>query len=115
MRKAAKIAVVILGLFALWFPLTWFSFGSAHPCGMLNYRMRERDGWYAWLDEEDYLSPAGQRRMESTIEMWNEQRLKEFSPAVCLWRVITWRWNPASDPVFQAMQEIKLNRIRGDQ
>lgn len=113
MRKWKKIVAMVIGLIALWFPLTWFFFGSAHPCGMLNYRMRERDSAYAWLNEEEMTDDI-ESRIESNIKLWNNQRYRKFSPVVCLWQAITWRWNPASDEYYQTMMGVKLQRLRGE-
>ncbi len=108
-RKSARIVALVLGLFTLWFPVTWLFFWSVHPCGILNYRMAERNRMYAdyiYLWEARLLwDTKPSKGPIDTIAEW-EQLAYKLSPAVCLWRAITWRWNPERDQTFQRWKRL---------
>ena len=114
-RRWVRVVLGAIGLLALWFPLTWFFFGSVHPCGILNYRMARRNSQYALYE---FLSTA-RRNLELIkrnipIELPEdvdsrvaamERRAYTLAPAACLWRAITWRWDPAKDRIFQSLRD----------
>ncbi len=122
MRWLAKWAVfVLVGVLVLWFPITWFFFGSVHPCGILTQRMSSREKVYAhvqvmteyWQRLNDSLRRG--KELPPQLELGDReeeviQRLRRdnyrLPPARCLWWAIRWRWNSQEDPNYQMLLKI---------
>lgn len=107
----------IAGFFALaaglYFSLTWFFFGSSHPCGILEARQRSylltayeaqeramekllemepRSSFKEHLVEQfnAMLSPEGRELDLSRLR----KRIWNLTPAQCAWRAIAWNPDP---------------------
>lgn len=122
-RARRYIIFGCLTLLILWFPLTWFFFGSIHPCGILNYRMRERHIKYALVDSSwnaasDFPSDSPRRHVrspEETVKAF-QQAIYALSPAECLWLSITWRWSAEEDKYLkERWKDIRRMHEQSDQ
>ncbi len=120
-RKVLTTAAIgLLGLLLLWFPITWFVFGSVHPCGILTQRMARREAAYASQEASiengrrlnDFLLTGGEvphhidlkdREAEPIRKLRRDTYL--LPPATCLRRAITWRWNSKEDEFYQSRWE----------
>ena len=115
MKTFQKRALIILiGVTGLYFGLTWFFFGSSHPCGILEARqrpyilerLRQSSSEHTKLALELMMSPrpgslkAGtemlediEKRPHQALTKLNE-RIWQLTPAQCLWRAIAWDADP---------------------
>ncbi|GEM_PF-3488030 len=111
-----KAAIGFLGLLLLWLPITWFFFGSVHPCGVLKARMQPMNQAHAMLKNVMELGlgalvskrggrPSPPRSIQSIIAD-SERELDRLTPAQCLWRAMTWRWDPNADEGYQMLNRI---------
>jgi hypothetical protein len=120
-RLAKWAAFVLVGIFVLWFPITWFFFGSVHPCGVLTQRMRGRAQAYAFLEVSSrirqnlMLGLYAEKEPPPVIDrggLTEEaiQRYRRYNyglpPARCLWLAIWWRWNSQEDPDYQSARKM---------
>ena len=106
----------IAGFFAigvgLYFGLTWFFFGSVHPCGILEARQKpyvDNRFSQSWVDTfkllTKYLKDREQTQaVREHVETRDKQlddilarhniRIRRLTPAQCLWRAIAWDPDP---------------------
>lgn len=109
MKKKILLSCVLLVI--AYFSLTWFSFGSPHPCRILEARQRphlirkaradsnpDRELAYKLMKS---LQPQAMEAGTSILETLNDQprrvasalkqRIASMTPAECAWQAITWR------------------------
>jgi hypothetical protein len=99
-----------VGIIAAYFALTWFFFGSPHPCGILEARQRphliaktradSREDRRLALDLIKSMHPEAMDAGMSMLENLNEQprrvttalqhKIALMTPAECAWQAITW-------------------------
>jgi hypothetical protein len=116
-RRRVIIAVFVVTI-GLYFGVTWFFFGSPHPCGILEARQKPHairaahESWFAvlknWsgvMKETGYdssvvvdaatkhITTRSQQQKEDIEEMhW---RIWQKTPAQCLWEALTWQESAA--------------------
>jgi len=104
---------IIAGIVIGYFTLTWFFFGSSHPCGILEARQRPYEIQWA-LDFTDrrlayeLMNPrntpaaiaAGTAIFQTAHEIVDnapnklKKEIARLTPAQCAWKAITWRTVP---------------------
>jgi hypothetical protein len=119
----ASVALILLA-FVLWFPLTWFFFGSVHPCGILAWRLRDRNRDLARLEASIEVNNAladnvmqaltTSARSTSKSKDWDvvyaaklkarDQEAHDLTPAACLWYSIVWRWDRNKDEGLRQLE-----------
>lgn len=120
MKKWVKGLGISFGtLLLLWFPLTWFFFGSIHPCGILSQRMLRKAMRYEWtmaMTDETLnlivLTRTGKEspkvdvdaRVTNAVDQMRRENYR-LSPAECLRRSLIWKWDSANDEVYKMMTE----------
>ena len=115
MHQVQKLLIALALALGLYFSLTWFFFGSSHPCGILEARQNpyvlERVKRYRSEDLKLALelaqSPLGEA-VEAGTQMLEDirrgprealsnlhEKVWGLTPAQCLWRAISWDPNPS--------------------
>ena len=99
-----------VGIIAAYFALTWFFFGSPHPCGILEARQRphliekaradSREDMRLALDLIKSMQPEAMDAGISMLETLNDsqrsvsidlqRKIALMTPAECAWQAITW-------------------------
>jgi hypothetical protein len=99
-----------VGIIAAYFAVTWFFFGSPHPCGILEARQRpylikkasadSREDWRLALDLIKSMQPEAMDAGISMLETLNDlqrsvpndlqRKIALMTPAECAWQAITW-------------------------
>ena len=105
LRRKVIVAAVLVAV--SYFALTWFFFGSPHPCGILEARQRpyaiERERrhrleTYKLIKEQVLTDPRMIEEFTKSIEGADvravkllKQRVWLKTPAQCFWQAITWK------------------------
>jgi hypothetical protein len=102
----SSVAFMLLAL-VLWFPLTWFFFGSVHPCGILEWRMREGSRAYARLYARMETADKPENRERAFASNLNrlKREVYELTPASCLWHNIVWKWDYGKDKDIKRLED----------
>jgi hypothetical protein len=100
-----RLALAALSLGGVYFGLTWFFFGSAHPCGILEARQRPyvvnrytddsvelvlRFGTAALLSIVENAGHAPKRAVRDL----HERIQNHYTPARCVWEAMAWNPDP---------------------
>lgn len=119
-RWMKRLGLVCGGVFLLWFPVTWFFFGSVHPCGILSQRMLPKIREHASASAAFGLAISAQSLsempdVESEVESAIEGMIRStyrLAPSKCLWRAVIWSWDPKADEYYQKLIQMTRDALR---
>ena len=112
MHRVQKLIIPLAFALGAYFGLTWFFFGSSHPCGILEARQRSfilAEVHKSSLEDRKLALELMKHRntMETGTKILEDIRVRpkeavtylhehvwRLTPAQCTWRAISWNLDP---------------------